>query len=911
MFFVQQTIWASEIQGHVTLQGETLNFELSGQKNWDYDVKRIKDKNQSKVQLFIKSPDQKTIDQIKNVDNPFVKSIQVLPKTVDGKTLIEFTLKDTDVETFDYLTDQPSKLIVDFYQAEAVESDLKAPVKLNRPDVKTSKKKKPTAKAETESNAASRQPADVDILRINEPGGIETSIISKSGLYDGGDTQFSRFSMRDSEYKEESVIRSQSNYYLKFPILESDFQFWQKMIESPPVYEFLPKKDEENKQARLLKTLFDKRRFLVFKRTAEWFNSKYPQSIYSEMISFMTGDALIELWKQEKNDAIYEQAQAAYMQALQKFPESALAERTSLMTGMLAIDKADFMSAVRHLNEHVQNKKYQTKISNQYAKIGLAYSLSKLNKLDDAIKTIDQIEKESKDPLVLASAAVRRGDFYFYSKKYDDAVKAYELSIKNHPIVSSLFPSAYFNKMEAQFWTKKYRQSHMSGLEFTKNFPAHSFAPYALTRVGELLDRMGADQSKSVGAYLETHFRYGDNPKTIVARLHLLSTRMKSMKSEELEETLKKMDELAENSELDNIDQFKTTMIADGFARRNDYRRAIQILSKFYQQNPSRPDSKQVTQRIVRNINDELKNLADVKEFKNLLKTYKNYADTWLKAQGRIDTDYLLALAYENAGVFSVSTDKFAKTLNRMNMIKGKPEEKEIMVNEYLPTTDSLHLKISSNSFENKKFQEAYQALEQIKSPLLLSEEEQVQRILLASKLYEQKGDTETAIRYLSELARLWKGDSDLSLPALVRLAEMQTKQNSVSDALSTYKKCVEIVLKQESPELQTVRKIDRAYLELLVKQSQPEVAMTMLSDLIRKFDSKYKLSEEKYQLGLLYFKKGEMKKAEQSWDAIAASEGEIWKQLAQEKLQQSNWDESYKKHIKRIPAMSQLEGLK
>lgn len=911
MFFVQQTIWASEIQGHVTLQGETLNFELSGQKNWDYDVKRIKDKNQSKVQLFIKSPDQKTIDQIKNVDNPFVKSIQVLPKTVDGKTLIEFTLKDTDVETFDYLTDQPSKLIVDFYQAEAVESDLKAPVKLNRPDVKTSKKKKLTAKAETESNATSRQPADVDILRINEPGGIETSIISKSGLYDGGDTQFSRFSMRDSEYKEESVIRSQSNYYLKFPILESDFQFWQKMIESPPIYEFLPKKDEENKQARLLKTLFDKRRFLVFKRTAEWFNSKYPQSIYSEMISFMTGDALIELWKQEKNDAIYEQAQAAYMQALQKFPESALAERTSLMTGMLAIDKADFMSAVRHLNEHVQNKKYQTKISNQYAKIGLAYSLSKLNKLDDAIKTIDQIEKESKDPLVLASAAVRRGDFYFYSKKYDDAVKAYELSIKNHPIVSSLFPSAYFNKMEAQFWTKKYRQSHMSGLEFTKNFPAHSFAPYALTRVGELLDRMGADQSKSVGAYLETHFRYGDNPKTIVARLHLLSTRMKSMKSEELEETLKKMDELAENSELDNIDQFKTTMIADGFARRNDYRRAIQILSKFYQQNPSRPDSKQVTQRIVRNINDELKNLADVKEFKNLLKTYKNYADTWLKAQGRIDTDYLLALAYENAGVFSVSTDKFAKTLNRMNMIKGKPEEKEIMVNEYLPTTDSLHLKISSNSFENKKFQEAYQALEQIKSPLLLSEEEQVQRILLASKLYEQKGDTETAIRYLSELARLWKGDSDLSLPALVRLAEMQTKQNSVSDALSTYKKCVEIVLKQESPELQTVRKIDRAYLELLVKQSQPEVAMTMLSDLIRKFDSKYKLSEEKYQLGLLYFKKGEMKKAEQSWDAIVASEGEIWKQLAQEKLQQSNWDESYKKHIKRIPAMSQLEGLK
>ena len=32
--------------------------------------------------------------------------------------MVEFTLKNNNIETFDYLTDQPSKLILDFYASE-------------------------------------------------------------------------------------------------------------------------------------------------------------------------------------------------------------------------------------------------------------------------------------------------------------------------------------------------------------------------------------------------------------------------------------------------------------------------------------------------------------------------------------------------------------------------------------------------------------------------------------------------------------------------------------------------------------------------------------------------------------------------------------------------------------------------
>lgn len=920
--------YAAELKSSLSLQGDTLNFKLSGQNNWDYDLKKLTDKGQSKVQLYVKNTDQNFIQNIKQLENPFVKSIQVTPKSIDGKTLIEFTLKNNQVETFDYLTDRPSDLIIDFYASESTsgESEVQAalqednkqsgkPVKndlaVSDKNLKNNLAKIKKISQKNKNSKSQRSPADVDILRIESPGGIETSIISRSGLYDGGDAEFSRFTMRESDYKEEAVIKAQNNYYLKFPILESEFSFWKKMKENPPVYDFKVEETEENQQARLIKTLFDKKRFLVFRETAEWFKKKYPHSAYLETISYMMGDALLDLWKQEKNDAIYEQAIAAYTEAIKNYPDSILAERTSLLLGMLAVDKLDYMSAIRRLNLHIENPKYQNKLSQQYAKIGMAYSFSKINKLDEALNLLSRLQKESHDPLVQADAAVRKGDFNFQSKKYPEAVEAYNQALKKFDFVSTLFPSAYFNKMEAQFWTKQYKDSHQSALSFARNYPNHEFAPYALTRVGELLDIMGADQAKSVGAYLETHFRYGDSPKTIIARLHMLSTRMKSMKSEELQETLKKMDTLAEKSELENVDQFKIAMVSDGFARRKDYKKAIEILSAFYQQNPLRPDSKQVTHRIVRNINDELKNLVDQEKYKELLKTYKEYADTWLKAQSRIDTDYLLGLAYQNAGAYQAADDKFKSTIQKMLSIQGTQKEKEVSVNEYLPSLDSLYLRVAQNSYDNKSYQDSYRSLEKVKNPIELSDAEQVQRVILASQLYEQKADYDSSERYLTELVKLWKGDENLELPALVRLSGLQTQRQQFANAIVNYEKSFDIIMSQEKPDAATLKKIAQEYTQVLVKMNKAPDAISMLNKAVQKFGEQLPMTEEKYLLGDLYFKNGEIKNAERSWGLIKEDSKGIWKKLAQEKLQQANWDENYKKHIKRIPAMSQMEEAK
>ena len=72
----------------------------------------------------------------------------------------------------------------------------------------------------------------------------------------------------------------------------------------------------------------------------------------------------------------------------------------------------------------------------------------------------------------------------------------------------------------------------------------------------------------------------------------------------------------------------------------------------------------------------------------------------------------------------------------------------------------------------------------------------------------------------------------------------------------------------------------------------------------------KFEFNQERYLLGDLQFKKGEIKKAELTWENIK-SDDNVWRKLSQEKLKQAAWDVNYKNHIRRIPAMSQLEEQK
>jgi hypothetical protein len=67
-------------------------------------------------------------------------------------------------------------------------------------------------------------------------------------------------------------------------------------------------------------------------------------------------------------------------------------------------------------------------------------------------------------------------------------------------------------------------------------------------------------------------------------------------------------------------------------------------------------------------------------------------------------------------------------------------------------------------------------------------------------------------------------------------------------------------------------------------------------------------MSSVRYKAGKILFDEGDLKGAERIWSALSSSTGEFYKKLAQEKLDQAEWQDSYKRYIDRIPA---AEGLK
>jgi tetratricopeptide (TPR) repeat protein len=895
--------WSANMQTNLRVQGDTLNFEVTGQKNWDYDLKRVQDGKKVKVQLQVKGLDENSTRNLKSIQNPFVKDIKVVPKGIDGFTVIEFVLANDSIDAFDYLTDQPSKLVVDFYK-----NDERIKAQQNIEVEKEGKVKKAGSNSGklAANQSSSRFPA-ADAFKNQDDSGIltfvEQDVDLKSGLFDGGDEKFHRFKIREIEIKKNAIIKGMSNYYLRFPMLTQEMNFWTAMKKNPPDYEIQQTNTEENKQVRLLKLLFDRGRTLVLKKTSDWFEKKFPNSPYLEQVYFMNADSHINLWRETGDAKYFDEGIQMYTKALAKFPESKLAERTSLLIGFLLLDRKDHLMAIRKLNAHIENPAYKGKPSQEYAKLGLAAAMLSANRLEDGIQHLDEVEKTTKNEMTRAEAAYRRGDFYFQQSKQNEAVDAYETAQKKYPKFSQMFPNSHFNKMEALFRLKKPEASHKAGLEFVQRFPEHEYAPYSLTRVGELLDILGAEQSKSVGAYLETHFRYGDNPKTIVARLHLLSTRMQGMKEQEVKETIAKMDELAEKSDLEDIEQFKTTMLADGYSRRKDFPKAIEILTQFYQKNPARPESQQVTLRIMRNINDQIKEFSSKDDFKSVLQAYKKYSDTWLKAQPRIDTNFYVAKAYQSAGSYNTALKQYDKIRKQISLLKDDAISNAIRANQDIPTEDVISLAQAQCLYEENRFQDSYDKIQSIQNPEALSPQDQINRVHYAALLYEKKGELNAAVRYLTELTKVWKDKPELLAPSKIHLADLEVKRKQPDLAIEQLTELVN----GKAPEkykLEASKKLS----DVALGAKKDAVAIKAITGLLENFESKENLADYRFKLGELYFNQGEMKKAQDVWSELKGNESAFWSQIAKNKMRDSNWSEENKKYLKRIPAMSKSE---
>lgn len=907
---------AAPVRGSVNFQGDIVHTEFEGRANWDYDLKRAKKDGKTWVNVVLDPVDMATVKQFQSFKSDFVRSVRVDPKGPDGKTVVAFELANDNVESFDYLTDQPSRLVLDFYlqdaksgrksksQAAAAEEQESA-----KGEAKSSKSqaKKKTAKADAKSD---RKPAS-DALSIAKDGANvapkdETGTV-RAGIFDGGDPDFDRFNVKDYEVKETAILRSKENYYIPFPMLITRNESFDKIRGAAPVYSITPKDNAENKMARLLLTLFQRQRYAVYLKTLGWFKEKFPESEYNDLFAYMTGDVYLARWDGSGEADDYERAIQAYQAAITKYPKAPTAERASFLMGQLALERGDSLSAIRYFNSHIENKNFGEKqvYSKDLAKLGLAFAAMKLFKPDDAYKAFDDVEKTSPFKDLKIEAAYRKGDVFVGSKQYVRSIEEYDRATKEYPEGRSLYPGASYNKAEALFQTGSYRPSLDTYRDFVKRFPSNEQAPYAMTRLGELLEILGADTTRVMGAYLETSFRYGENPKAIVARLRLLSARMKGMKKKDIENALKEITTLTKKADLPGVEQFSTVLIADGYTSREEFQKSIDLLQKYYQQNPTSPDLEPLKKRIISNIAEKFRTEVVSGDFIKALRTHQKYADGWLKTGDRLDTKFYLGRAFEMAGVPVEAEGLYKDVLNRVYAVKGTPAEKSLLVLQNLPTTEQLHLRLAAVAEDRKNLQDSYEQLRLIKNPEKLSEEEQIERVDLAVRLLEKRGDLDSAARYLTELLRTWQGQPELVAAPYVRLAEIELKQGRKDDAANSLRKVDTLMKDSAKVAPETHAKALEMLGDLYLNTGAADKAASVYTDLLNTYEEKRPLASIRYRLGRIHFDKGEIQKAAEVWNTFKGEKTEFWKNLAQEQLRNSEWRDGYKKYLKRIPAMS------
>lgn len=842
LIYSEPVLADSQVGVEVSHIGDATHLEFSGAAEWKYNFKR--DGN-SELVLRLSGLKSDSQSKLRGLSDSLVKSVKINDKGIDNSTEISFSVSP-NTDYFDYISDQPSRLIVDFFPKEDSKNDSKKDPKKdlkidksteNIVDKKSAamgsqtiedskrkvlpKKDKPTASPNVNSEkikSASVQPNDVNaseesddeaegdddvrsaeiekttpMLKGRKPAADGTLIVKgvlpegpslaeqisskkdfNHGIFDGGDPEFKRFGIKDYEVKEDAIIASKANFYLPFPMLELGVPQLRALFSVPPTYEITPKETRENKEARVILKLYADKNRALFLKTAEEFLNSYSNSNYDEIIRYLVADAHYDIYRASNSVQDFEISMNMYLSLSEKYPQSPMVSRTILLMGYSYLEHGDSFGALKEFQRFARlhgNSKHLDRV-----RISTAEAYLRLNRFDDTLTLLEQIEKTGTTQRGREESAFRRGDVFFRRKDYDGAIREYQNAIQKYPAAATRFANAYYNIAEAEFVKGKYRESLESYRVFLQKFPDHNYGGYAMTRMGELLGIFGADPKRIAGAYMESVFRYRSTPGAGVARIRTLTSRMTDMKDKELTSALREIEEITEKyanrpkkekknktnekaiasaapesgptadgqrtdlasgepvesedglrlvpeegsnktarpPELPGIEEFSTLLIADGFTARHQYDDSAQKLIAYYQKNPHSPNKEKIKIRIERNMSEGIRTAVEKGNFIEALRQYSKNAGGWLKNTDRIDVRYNTGRAYEQAGVLKEAETIYSECAKKLLDLKGKSIERERNVFESLPKLDAVELRLASVLVKAKEFALAENHLKKI-----------------------------------------------------------------------------------------------------------------------------------------------------------------------------------------------------
>lgn len=893
------------VQLQTQFTGETLNLQFSGLASWQYNLERKVEGNRSIVEMTLPTLAPQALKDLRSALEKMGAKVEVpAPQSQPvGSSYLRAVFPRPDTEVFDYLTDQPSRLIVDFF-----------------PDPKQSKKSssasidEKTPPSKGKSKAVSRKPEVREPARVPASDAVQMgeqalgSLTPDQGLSSGrpgstrdsNDPNFDRFSIPPHRERTNAISEIRENVYIPLPMLRPDLFPESELEATQPIYRVIPKDSDENRQARLLQVLWERKRIQVFLKTAKWFQEKYPKSEYMELVDFMRADALFELWMESGETSRLEQALQAYEEALSKYPESPAAERTWMLLGRTRMENRDYLGVLRLAQRYLRTKPKGP--NRDLMGLAQAEAYLRLRQWPEAEASLREVQKTGSSERA-RQAMMLVGNIPFTQANYPQAVLQYTRALEAHP--QNPDPGTVFNRAVAYFETGELRQSLNSFVDFIRIFPDHSYAGFAMTRAGELLSAMGAPTEQVVAAYLETYFRYGAQPSSAIARIRLLAERMPQMKAKELKASLEEITTLAKESKLEGMERFSKVVVADGFGRRKEYAKAIDILVKYFQDNPTSIHQQVVRSRIVGNINGQIRDALDRGDFLDALATHSKYQDTWLQGLDRLDTPFLVAKALELAGLSDQAEKIYRSTANRLMNFRAGAGASKLSGSDQVPSLESVQLRLASVTLEQKKLKEADQALQAIRNPASLSSQEQLERVQLLADITNQKGDPAHAVRYIIDLIHEWKAKPSQVAPLYLQLGDLELRQNKVQEALRSWRNVDR--LQAESKDVPAV--VHRQALERIgntqFDRSEYSEAMSAYQQLLEAYETATPMPLVRYRVGLMQFQKGELQAAADTWRALDTPRARFWFQLGQEKLASADFQDRYRNYVDRIPAMA------
>lgn len=916
ILFLTLTLWSSLanaqytkplVQADISRMADTAHVEFRGLKTWTYDLQKDGTK---KITLAVPPMDDASINKLKSFSDALVGSVEVNKSGPDGTHVITFHLAQPNVDSFDYLTDDPSLLIVDFYRKVEAE---KAPASAAGPKGKAgAAKTAKTAKGSLKKGAdgyvelekPDRKPAGDEFLSV--PAGAKPDAANVNlhfGIFDGSDDNYDRFRIKDYEIREDSIISSRNNIYLPFPMLKMKVSLLDKLLDAQPEYVIRPKDNRENKEARLLLTLFERKRYAVYLKTYDYFVTQYPDSEYMEILKNVTAYVYLNRWRQEKKSPDFEQARALYGELVQKFPGSPLREYNYLILGFAQMERGEALTTLQTFEGFLKTYPQSPEIPHVRKALAEAYMI--LRKYDEATGELKAIIRDFPRTEHAQEARYRLGDVPFAKGDYTEAIRTYEAAIKELPAQEKIYPNASYNMAEARFWQKDFKKSLDNYVQFVNYFPTHDHGGYALTRIGELLGTLGADPRRVMGAFLESYFRFPDHAGAKVARMRMLAQQMRSMKPNELKKALEEIDESAKKLNLNGIDEFTTLLVSEGLTGRGQYRDALKNLIAYFQKNPSQVNVGSFKARILRNIANELKTDVEKGNFMKALEFYSQYSTTWLKNSDRIDVPYMVGGAYENAGAYDEAEKIYRGALAQRTAIVGTSSEKEKKVQEHLPSVASLNLRLAAVLAHERKYIDAFQHLKIIGNGADLTPEENIERVQLSATIAEQRNDYPKAKEALLELAKRWQGDPALVAPVNLQLAQTFMKMDDPKQA-EIY---AERALQAEGGETPVKDKVISGALavkgDALFAQKKAMAAVESYQKLLERFEEKMPLASTRYKVGQILFDRGDFQGANDVWKRLEGTPNDFLWKIGKEKLEDSKWKGDYNKYINRIPAMA------